>query len=89
MAQAKHKEDPAKWSNRSTPLPNLRTLRRSSGLSQRELGSRAGISSGTVYRLENGLRGAYPKTMKKLASALGTPLEDLVREDRRRKISVE
>lgn len=89
MRRAKHEEDLAKWSGRSIPLLNLRTLRQGSGLSQRELGDRAGVSPGTVYRLENGLRGAYPQTMKKLASALGTPPEDLVREGLRGKGSVE
>ncbi|MBA2375904.1 MAG: helix-turn-helix transcriptional regulator [Actinomycetota bacterium] len=88
MPKAKH-EELAKWSNRSIPLPNLRSMRRSRGLSQRELGERASVSPGTVYRLENGLRGAYPQTMRKLASALGAPPEDLVREGLRRKISVE
>jgi transcriptional regulator with XRE-family HTH domain len=64
--------------NRSIPLPHLRELRRSRGLSQKELGEVARVSSGTVYRLENGLRGAYPGTVRKLASALGISPEDLV-----------
>jgi len=51
-------------------------------LSQRELAGRAGVSPGTVYRLENGLRGAYPTTLRKLAAALGVKPADLVREDR-------
>ncbi len=68
--------------NRSTPLPALRRLRREAGLSQRELGVMAGVSPGTVYRLENGLRGAYPTTLRKLAAALGVKPADLVREDR-------
>lgn len=82
MTKAKREEELAKWSNRSTPLLNLRIHRQSKGLSQRELGSRAGVSSGTVYRLENGLRGGYPRTLRKLASALGVSPEDLVRGDR-------
>ena len=64
--------------NRSIPLPHLRELRQSRGLSQRELGELAGVSSGTVYRLENGLRGSYPGTIRKLAVALGVTPEDLV-----------
>ena len=64
--------------NRSIPLPHLRELRQSRGLSQRELGQLARVSSGTVYRLENGLRGAYPGTVRKLAVALGVTPEDLV-----------
>ena len=68
--------------NRSTPLPALRRLRREAGLGQRELGKKAGISPGTVYRLENGLRGAYPATLRGLAAALGVSPADLMLEDR-------
>lgn len=38
----------------------------------------AEVSSGTVYRLENGLRGAYPGTVRKLASALGVTPGELI-----------
>ena len=55
---------------RGMPLPYLREVRQSRGLSQMELGELAKVSSGTVYRLENGLRGAYPGTVRKLAAAL-------------------
>ncbi len=64
--------------NRSIPLPHLRVLRQSRGLSQKELGELARVSSGTVYRLENRLRGAYPGTVRKLADALEVTPEDLV-----------
>ncbi len=40
----------------------------------------ARVSAGTVYRLENGLRAAYPSTVRKLASALGVSPRKLVRE---------
>ena len=76
MSQDHTKEDQHR--NRSIPLPRLRELRRSRGLSQKELGELAGVASGTVYRLENGLRGAYPGTVRKLAVALGVTPEDLV-----------
>ena len=66
-------------SDRGIPLPALRELRRSRGLSQRGLGRLAGVSPGTVFRLENGLRGAYPTTVHKLASALRVQPEELVR----------
>ncbi len=59
-----------RYRNRSIPLPYLRQLRRSRGLSQKDLGQLAGVSPGTVYRLEAGLRGAYPGTVRKLATAL-------------------
>ncbi len=69
-------------STRSTPLPGLRELRQSRGLSQQDLGRLAKVAPGTVYRLENGLRGAYPTTVRKLASALRVPPAELVREHR-------
>jgi transcriptional regulator with XRE-family HTH domain len=64
--------------NRGISLPYLRELRQSRGLSQKELGELARVSSGTVYRLENGLRGAYPGTVRKLAAALGIAPEALL-----------
>ena len=82
MKQARRKEDQDKCRNRSTQLPHLRELRQSKGLSQRELGRRAGVSPGTIYRNECGLRGAYAVTVQKLASALGVSPADLVREPR-------
>ena len=71
-------EEPNRQRNRGIPLPYLRELRHSKGLSQRELGELARVSSGTVYRLENGLRGAYPGTVRKLATALGVAPEALL-----------
>jgi transcriptional regulator with XRE-family HTH domain len=64
--------------DRSIPLPYLRELRRRKGLSQKELGDLARVSPGTVYRLENGLRGAYPGTVRKLATALEVAPEELL-----------
>ena len=87
MKKVGWKEDQEKCPNRSIPLPALRELRRSRGLSQRELGRLAKVAPGTVYRLENGLRGAYPVTVKKVASALGVLVVELVRERRPEKRS--
>jgi transcriptional regulator with XRE-family HTH domain len=56
--------------NRTMHLPYLREQRQRRGLSQKELGELARVSPGTVYRVENGLRGAYPGTVRKLATAL-------------------
>ena len=78
MSQDHSTTDREQYRNRSIPLPHLRDLRRSRGLSQKELGELAGVASGTVYRLENGLRGAYPGTVRKLAGALGVTPEDLL-----------
>jgi transcriptional regulator with XRE-family HTH domain len=63
---------------RGIPLPYLREVRQSKGLSQKDLGELARVSSGTVYRVENGLRGAYPGTVRKLAAALGAAPEALM-----------
>ena len=77
----KHEQSEAgkeRYPNRSIPLPYLRGLRRSRGLSQKNLGRLAKVSLGTDYRLQAGLRGAYPGTVRKLATALGVAPEALV-----------
>ena len=84
MKKSGRKDDREQWQNRSTTLPSLRELRQSRGLTQRELGKLAKVSAGTVYRVENGLRGAYPMTVKKLAAALGVSPAALVCEHRPR-----
>jgi transcriptional regulator with XRE-family HTH domain len=67
-----------RYRNRSIHLPYLRELRQRKGLSQKELGDLARLSPGTVYRVENGLRGAYPGTVRKLATALEVAPEELL-----------
>ena len=63
---------------RSTPLPVLAAHRRQRGLTQRQLGELAGVAHTTVQRLEALSRGAYPRTVRKLAAALGVEPADLV-----------
>jgi transcriptional regulator with XRE-family HTH domain len=63
---------------RSTLLPGLAKHRRRRGLTQRELGELAGVAHTTVQKLESLSRGAYPKTVRKLALALGIEPADLV-----------
>jgi transcriptional regulator with XRE-family HTH domain len=70
--------DQQRYRNRSISLPYLRELRQSKGLSQKNLGQLARVSPGTIYRVENGLRRAYPGTVRKLATALGVSTEALV-----------
>ncbi len=61
---------------RSVHLARLRSVRQRRGLTQRELAARAKTGQQTVCRLETLRRGAYPKTVRKLAAALGvTPAE--------------
>jgi transcriptional regulator with XRE-family HTH domain len=64
--------------SRSTPLAALAAHRRRRGLTQRQLGELAGVAHTTVQHLETLQRGAYPKTLRKLASALGLAPEDLL-----------
>ena len=64
--------------SRSTPLPGLATHRRQHGLTQRELGELAGVAHTTVQQLESLKRGAYPQTLRKLATALGVAPEELL-----------
>jgi transcriptional regulator with XRE-family HTH domain len=78
VSQDRSHEEQQRCTTRGIPLPYLRELRRSKGLSQRDLGKLAGVSSGTVYRVENGLRGAYLATVRKLAWALGVTPEALL-----------
>ena len=65
-------------SSRSTPLPRLAAHRRRRGLTQRQLAGLAGVAHTTVQRLESLSRGAYPQTLRKLASALRIAPEELL-----------
>jgi transcriptional regulator with XRE-family HTH domain len=65
---------------RSVPLPGLRAARQRSALTQRELGELAGVGKGTIWELETERRGAYPRTVRRLAKALETEVADLVGE---------
>ena len=67
---------------RSTPLPALAEHRRRHGLTQRQLGELAGVAHTTVQRSESLGRGAYPQTVRKLATALGVEPADLVGGER-------
>jgi transcriptional regulator with XRE-family HTH domain len=64
--------------SRSIPLPGLAVHRRRRGLTQRQLGELAGVSHTTVLQLESLRRGAYPQTLRKLASALVIAPEELL-----------
>jgi transcriptional regulator with XRE-family HTH domain len=64
--------------SRSTPLPGLAAHRRRRGLTQRQLGELAGVAHTTVQNLESLKRGAYPQSVRKLATALGVEPKDLL-----------
>ncbi len=59
----------------------LRRLRRERALSQRELSRMTGVAFDTISRLETGKQRAQPRTIRKLARALGVEPEDLVKTD--------
>jgi transcriptional regulator with XRE-family HTH domain len=61
--------------------PRLRRLRRERALSQRELSSRMGIAFDTISRLETGKQRAQPRTIRKLADALGVEPIELMKGD--------
>jgi DNA-binding Xre family transcriptional regulator len=64
--------------SRGFPLPGLWACRAAAGLTQRDLAERVGTSQGTVHDLECLMRGAYPKTIKKLCTALEVDPADLL-----------
>ena len=65
---------------RNVPLPGLRAARQRSALTQRELSELAGVGKGTISELETGQRGAYPRTVRRLAKALETEISNLIKE---------
>ncbi len=64
----------------------LREARDDADLSQRELGEKAGVSPDTILRMEAGEGGAYGRTVRKIAKALGMEYEDLVEDASRGKV---
>ena len=59
-------------------LTRLRAVRERKALTQQQLAERAGITRGTVTRIEKGLDEPYPTTVRKLADALGVDPEQLM-----------
>jgi transcriptional regulator with XRE-family HTH domain len=64
--------------SRSTLLPGLAVHRRRRGLTQRQLGELSGVAHTTVQQLESLRRGAYPQTLRQLATALKVEPKDLI-----------
>ena len=62
---------------------NVRRLRVLRALSQRELAARAKLSVTTVNSIETGQRKPIPRTVRKLAEALGVVPEELLAEQPR------
>jgi transcriptional regulator with XRE-family HTH domain len=62
-------------------MAKLRELRRRRVLTLEELAQKAGVGRNTVWRLEHGLMGAQPRTIRKLAKALEVEPEELVKTE--------
>jgi transcriptional regulator with XRE-family HTH domain len=61
-------------------VERLRELRREQVLSLRELEEKSGVSYNTIWRIEDGRQGAHPRTIRKLADALGVRPSELIRK---------
>ena len=61
-------------------VERLRELRREQVLSLRELEEKSGVSYNTIWRIEDGRQGAHPRTIRKLADALGVRPSELIME---------
>jgi len=61
-------------------VKRLKKLRREQVLSLRELEERSGVSYNTIWRIEDGRQGAHPRTVRKLAEALGVQPSELIKE---------
>ena len=59
----------------------LRRLRKDRALSLRELGERSGVAFDAINKLELGKRSAQPRTIRKLAEALGVEPRELMKGD--------
>lgn len=60
-------------------MDKLKELRKRRVLTMEELAERAGVGRNTIWRLEHGVMGAQPRTIRKLARALGVEPEELVK----------
>jgi transcriptional regulator with XRE-family HTH domain len=60
-------------------VERLKELRRERVLSLRELEEKSGVSYNTIWRIEDGRQGAHPRTVRKLADALGIDPYELIK----------
>ena len=60
-------------------VTRLKELRRQKVLSMRELAEQSSLNYNTIWRLENGLTDAHPRTIRKIAGALEVDPAELVR----------
>jgi transcriptional regulator with XRE-family HTH domain len=62
-------------------VDRLKALRHQRVLTLRELEQRSGVAYNTIWHLENGKRGAQPRTLRKLARALDVEPAELVKTE--------
>jgi transcriptional regulator with XRE-family HTH domain len=55
----------------------VRVVRDLLGISQEDLAARVGITQGALSNIERGVHGTNPDTNRKLATAMGVPLESI------------
>lgn len=65
-------------SGRGLLLNGLWACRMAAGLTQRDLAEKVGTSQGTIHELERLVRGAYPKTVRRLCVTLDVEPVDLL-----------
>ncbi len=61
-------------------MQRLRQLRERQALSLRELSALSGVNYNSIWRIEAGRTGAQPRTVRKLALALGVQPHELLKE---------
>lgn len=61
---------------------NLKSMRLSRGLSQKELADMAGVQQATISKVEAGYDGVTLRVLRALASALDVEVYDLLADDR-------
>ena len=62
-------------------MDKLKNLREEQALSLRELAEASGVSHTTIWGHERGKEGAHPRTVRKLAKALGVQPKELMKAD--------
>jgi transcriptional regulator with XRE-family HTH domain len=56
---------------------SVRVIRELTGISLTDLAARVGIAKATLSNVERGIHGTNPETDRKLAEAMGVPLESI------------
>lgn len=59
-------------------MDRLKMLRRLRAMSQEELAEESGVGRATISRIERGETGAHGRTLRRLATALGVDVAELV-----------